>query len=248
VPLHTHDFAEVFWIERGRGTHLINGRRVPLDAGCVVLMRPDDEHTFIGVGAQPLTLVNVAFDTDTLGHLRRRYFARPAPWPWAGDALPTMVRFNSVWIDELSAAAERLPATHQRQLDLDVFLLALLQRMSPVRHGGAAALPTWLHDAVESLRSEPDLSEGPLALARLADRSLDHVNRTVQRYLCKTATDLVNDIRLERAAERLRMTQRAIIQIADESGFNNLGYFYRVFTARYGVTPRRYRLAAQAVA
>ena len=60
LSLHEHDFAEVFWIENGKGIHLINGQRVRLQEGDLVMIRPDDEHTFTSnkIG---LTLMNSAF-------------------------------------------------------------------------------------------------------------------------------------------------------------------------------------------
>jgi mannose-6-phosphate isomerase-like protein (cupin superfamily) len=31
--LHRHDFSEIFWVENGKGTHLINGRRIKIRQG-----------------------------------------------------------------------------------------------------------------------------------------------------------------------------------------------------------------------
>jgi mannose-6-phosphate isomerase-like protein (cupin superfamily) len=46
ISLHKHDFAEIFWVENGHGTHLVNGREIKLEPGDLVMIRPDDEHTF----------------------------------------------------------------------------------------------------------------------------------------------------------------------------------------------------------
>lgn len=43
------------------------------------------------------------------------------------------------------------------------------------------------------------------------------------------------------------MSDRAIAAIADEVGLANLGHFYARFRARFGTTPRRYRLGARLV-
>ena len=40
LSLHCHDYAEIFWVENGSGYHIINGRRIPLKPGNVVMIRP----------------------------------------------------------------------------------------------------------------------------------------------------------------------------------------------------------------
>ncbi len=41
------------------------------------------------------------------------------------------------------------------------------------------------------------------------------------------------------------MTDLPIVRIAGDCGIGNLSHFYRLFNARFGVTPRRYRLGHQ---
>jgi len=71
--MHAHDFAELFWVNDGPGTHWINGRRLRLDAGDVVFIRPADEHDFAGYRGHALTITNVAFAARELEPLWLRY-------------------------------------------------------------------------------------------------------------------------------------------------------------------------------
>lgn len=63
LSLHTHDYAEILWIEKGTGYHHVNGRQVRLSAGDMVMIRPRDCHTFSATG-RGITLVNIAFPTE----------------------------------------------------------------------------------------------------------------------------------------------------------------------------------------
>jgi AraC family cel operon transcriptional repressor len=80
------------------------------------------------------------------------------------------------------------------------------------------------------------------ALARLAKRSPEHVAREFRRYLNWTPTDVINDARMSYAADRLAASDDKITTIALDCGLENLGHFYRLFQARYGCTPRAYRV------
>lgn len=241
--LHTHDFAEVLWIERGPLSHLVNGERHLLLEGDVVFVRPDDVHTFRTVGGEPFTQVNVAFAGETLGFLERRYFGG-RDWAWTSGALPATHRLDRIRLARLTELAALLAAGPSTRLLLERFLLELLHDLvePPVR----STLPPWLSDALSRFADDPNaLARGVPGLAALAARSREHVNRVIRDRTGGTATALINELRLTRAAADLRMTDLPIARIAGDCGVGNLSHFYRLFNARFGVTPRRYRLGHQ---
>ena len=41
---HYHDYHEYYVVLRGRGTLVVEGRDVPLEAGSVVMMQPGERH------------------------------------------------------------------------------------------------------------------------------------------------------------------------------------------------------------
>ena len=252
MRLHTHDFAEVFWIERGSGIHLINGERRALRQGDLVLIRPDDVHTFCVPDDDHLTQVNVAFDRETLTFLTERYFG-DGDSPWSGDAQPSSYRLAPMQVGHLGELASMLFGSPRTRLLLERFLLELLCVLEEARtesngtDGGAQGLPGWLDEAIKQFSRNSDaLSQGPMALASLAGRSREHVNRVIQRSTGQTLTELVNSIRIDRAATGLRMTDSPITEVAIDCGVGNLSHFYRLFRQRYGVTPREYRVFHQA--
>ena len=57
-----------------------------------------------------------------------------------------------------------------------------------------------------------------------------------------TASALVNHIRCDKAARLLRRTNKAVLDIALDCGYANLGHFYTCFRRRFGRTPNDYRI------
>jgi AraC-like DNA-binding protein len=236
--VHTHDFAEVFWIESGSGTHLINSRREPLRAGDVVFIQPSDEHGFQARGPGGFVLVNVAFAAGVLDWLREQY-----------GPLPGSARLEAAQVERLRQIADALAVSPKSRLVRDGFLLQLLAMLSAEdRIGGpVAALPGWLRHAVGEFGRPAHMAGGTQAFARLAGRSPEHINRVFREALGKTTTDVVNEIRLEYAARQLRMTDQKIAEIALDCGLANLGHFYDLFQKRFQCTPRHYRLRHQSL-
>lgn len=260
VKLHCHDFAEVFWVEKGNGSHFINGQTLPLQRGDLVLMRPDDGHHF-GIqadGEGALVMVNLAFPTTTLDFLKERYFSEAPDWPWAGDELPTQYKISGSVVESLAAGVENMSMTHQNRLELEAFLAGLLLQLSrpPMQWLGGGAeerldnqpLPVWMENALVAFSEPRYLEQGTPALADLAGRCPEHVNRVLRRHTGRSATEIVSELRLEFAARQLRLTNRALLDIAGDCGISSPSHFHRLFRERFGTSPRRYRLQQQSVA
>ena len=246
TPAHRHDFPEVFWIERGSLVHTVNTVKQELRAGEGVLIRPDDAHG-IRCLQGGFSLVNVAFPATLLRQFRARHYAGLAKaWPWQGGHLPAQIQIQPDDMPRLAWLADELARGPQSRLRLEAFLAGLLLCLE--RGGGGAAtesLPDWLRGALLDCARPEHLAGGVPRLAKLAGRTQEHINRVVRKHLGRTTTDLLNEMRLAYASRELTMSARPILEIAMDAGFENLSYFYRLFTRRFSMTPRQFRLKKQ---
>lgn len=46
-PVHSHDFAELVYVVHGRAQHLFEGNYYDIMAGDVIMIKPEDNHTYI---------------------------------------------------------------------------------------------------------------------------------------------------------------------------------------------------------
>lgn len=240
--LHDHAFGELFWIEHGVAIHTVNGVRQELQPGCVTVMRPADRHEF--ATAAGFVMVNVTHRVGLLDGLAARFAAEMPVWPWGDAVLPWQATLPPAAVERLQESAEAL-ASDTGRLAAEGFLLDLLRTIRAC--SAPADLPAWLERALAAFVATQHLAAGPGELARLCGRSPAHVNRAVRQAYGCTATDLANRLRLERAARQLKLTRDGIAAIAAGCGFASLAHFYRAFHARYGATPRDFRLGHQAV-
>ncbi|MGH7145687.1 MAG: AraC family transcriptional regulator [Planctomycetota bacterium] len=315
--LHDHDFAEIFWLESGRGVEVVNGVRQTLSAGDLQLIRPADAHEYFGGGGAleageqaedgaeggggdsaaeedtdaaagadaPYVLVNLAFAWETVAFLRERYFSQDAGFFGGHAALPAQYRLSTAQIRAWHQAVVELSTAPRTAVTIERFLLnlfhdlGLMQGMpgSPAApaspgSGGAALLrsgsvepsgppldapasgdfaerrdcPEWLRRACEQIRDPGQFPGGTRRLAELAGRSAEHLAREARRCFGVTPTEIVNRARLSHAAGELSLSSQPILEIALGCGFASLAHFYALFRREFGLSPRQYRLKAQA--
>lgn len=246
-PVHDHDFAEVFWIEAGRADHLINGKRVALEAGDGAFVRPRDRHGFSS-SAQGFVICNVAISASIWRELRKRYF--PAGQSgWEPDAdFPKSFKLGGESLRGIRVAFESLVLRNESRMETEWFFLNLWRELRMGREEFAGkSVPRWLAEACHRLEDPDCFVQGSSVLARLAGRCPEHVARVVRRTCGKTPTDLFNEARLRHAAQQLLLTDRKVLDISMECGFSSLAHFYEVFGARFHMPPRQFRIRNHAM-
>lgn len=78
-------------------------------------------------------------------------------------------------------------------------------------------------------------------LSRIASLSPTYLKAEFHRACGKPIHRWLVELRMQRAAERIRSTELPIYQIAQEVGYESMSQFTSVFRKQYGVTPGEYK-------
>ena len=81
--------------------------------------------------------------------------------------------------------------------------------------------------------------------ARALATSDSNVSRLFRQYLDTNFTSYYNSVRIEKA-QQLLLRGVAVKEASAQVGYNNLNYFYRIFKAQTGMTPKEYLSGEQA--
>ncbi len=69
----------------------------------------------------------------------------------------------------------------------------------------------------------------------------DYFNRLIKKYTQLSFSQFLQTIRLSKAEELLATSKLPVHQIIHEVGYQNKGYFYKIFVQRNGITPKEFR-------
>lgn len=84
----------------------------------------------------------------------------------------------------------------------------------------------------------------PIGLTNVSEhvnRNPSYISRFIKQATGRKFSEILAELRLEKAKKLLRSSNLKITQIAEQVGYPNLQYFTRVFTRQMNMTPAEYR-------
>jgi AraC family transcriptional regulator len=238
-PMHAHAAPGIALLVRGAlDVTFASGHRVAGDAreraGALVL--PVGTPHRGRAGADGARVLILALELDRVASMEpsaSAVLAQPA-W-WRAPRLATLGR---------GIARELAVADDAAALALEGLTLELLSAL--VRRGQESARPgpppAWLRrvrEALDDRYHERALRIGDLAKVAGVDPA--YLARVFRAHYGTTAGAYLREIRVRRAADALARSSAALSQIALDNGFSDQSHFTRVFSATYGLAPRRWR-------
>ena len=125
---------------------------------------------------------------------------------------------------------------------LFIYILRHAQQIGLLNQGLLAALQDKrLNQVLEKILFSPQLDCNIEQLAELASMSRATFMRIFQQLLGMPPGKFLTQVRLEMAAVLLKNTQKTILAIALEVGYQSEAHFSKAFKAIYGLSPSQFR-------
>lgn len=245
--LHYHDYYEVFLSVSGQVLHFVNGRRHTLCEGSLMFIRPGDVHTYIRGRGEPYSFINLTFARDTIeslfSYLSDSYNSEElltAPMP----PFTRLERGAKTRIIKKLEALNTMDWRDKKKLKLNMRIL-LVDIFTSCFAGActkeAVNAPEWLERLKGDLSSPEMFAEGAQVMARHCGKSREHIARSIKKYYGITASEFINGLRINYCANMLAGSDRPVLDICFESGFQNVSHFYSLFKKQYNMPPGEFR-------
>jgi AraC-like DNA-binding protein len=228
LPRHAHGSGQLVFVLEGSYRERWmsrKGERIDLRPGSVLYRPPAEPHANV-FGDEDVLALTVSYHPDRLAGLPGR---RPVTLP-------------SLLVDLQRRIATELRAHHRGDAasstaleGLALLLLARLERSAG--SGEPAGRPDWLGDAVRFVERR---HAEPISLASVAaavGRHRTTVAAAFRRHLGRSVGEVLRDVRLGRAIEEIRSTDRPLAEIALVCGFYDQAHMGRLLKRATGRTP-----------
>ncbi|MCL6454712.1 MAG: AraC family transcriptional regulator [Alicyclobacillus sp.] len=240
VRPHHHSVYQILYFLSGKGHILLEGKRYPVGTDQLVLIAPGSEHAVYA--DSQMTLLVLAFGTFLAGLPgAERLFAKSLEHSkyqvvdamWAGELRESLrnLLYEQSRPDGYADLAMRSQLLHAllilaRTWDVTYFPDSNAHRAYRLKH------------YIETHYFERLSAEDLAALVKVTPR---HMNDVFKQYYFVTPLQYLTDIRVKRAKELLAETEKEVVSICFEVGFETLSTFYRAFKKKVGTSPQQFR-------
>lgn len=248
------EFWKIILVLSGSGTKIINEERYPIRAGSLFLIHPEDRTTIL-IDSPTLEICNIVFMPEMLRDQLRELqddFGFFSIFRWDSSSDRPDLPGGRLYIAEDDPEIRRVIRTMESEFDrsrqnyqprLKYLLLELLILFA--RKGGrrfrrrnARSVTEYVNHLIGAHYKEGFSLDAVAAATGIAKSRLCRLFRAETGM---TIMEALRGRRLEEAAALLASTERSVSEICFCSGFRDLSYFYRSFSARYGKNPGEFR-------
>jgi len=243
---HTHDFYELFLVKSGSAYHNVNGTTQLLNKGTLVFIRPDDSHAYNHMSPD-FKIFNMIVDTKIINALFEYLGEGYDPHYFLSIPLPPKARLSESEFAHIEHALEQLVLSkrilkNRSETFFKITLMNIFTTCFPLKPVEQyAKIPDWLRWLILEMMKKDNFIEGLPAMKRLSNKSYEHLARSCRKYLHKTPTELINELKLDYSVKAIVTSTDKITDICLESGFESLSHYYHLFKKYYGMSPLEFR-------
>lgn len=254
-PPHKHEFSEIVLITGGEGLHVVGREAWPLAMGDVFVIGGPRGHVYRDLKA--LRLINILFQPErlflNLGDLQmlpgyHALFSLEPAWR-RRHAFKSRLRLSPRQMSPVIALVDQLENELKSRAAgfgfvataLFMQIVAYLSRCYEQARDENSRRLLQIAKAITHLESNTGSEVNLDKLAAIGGMSKRNLIRAFREATGVPPIAYLIQLRINRAAARLRSSEDDITDIALQVGFSDSNYFTRQFTKQIGVPPRQYR-------
>ena len=256
VRAHIHNTIEILYAKEGSFTAYLGETEYTLREGDLLLIRtgvihkiyvdPAERNGYYVLKISPALIFDFAQDSNAAKYILNLKLGECKKCKWTrgeleGTALKATIenviyeRFNSGYASDIAIKSGCAQV--------------LMHLLRATENEGSSAVSEatdevirLVYKAIEHIYNNFHRKLTALECSKVVGMSYSYFSRTFKNVTGKTFSEFIEDIRLDNAKKLLLTTDKAVAEIAFESGYSDACYFISEFRKKCGTTPKQFRL------
>lgn len=252
-PVHFHKEFEIIYIAKGQGLFSVQANQLIAKEGDIIIISPEFLHSIKQFNNNQCEYYNILFDFNLLennnSHCYEKYlkgiYNHTQILPIYLQKDQKLNKLIAPYLQYLISNRKEKYSTDELMVKSNLYaILYYLVQYSKntddidIKHEkDYSKIKNVLNYVQEHYSEIITVSDA----SRMINYSASYFSKLFHELTGTSFTQYLKDYRLEIASDKLLNTEKTITEIAQETGFCNLGYFSRSFLQKYRVSPNKYR-------
>ena len=249
IPYHWHDEYEFIYITGGKCLCSIEGVAYTMKSGSAVLVKGGLLHALSRAENLPYTYFAIVFHPYMIyGTECKKYFSED-------------YKFNSFFSDEnkeektiinllklIYNTYKQKPFAYELYLKANlanIFCEIFKNRLYTRERKNETKKTLFTENILNYIHKNYAENFSIDTLSKEIGYSKSYLMHNFKEYTGKTVNEYLTEYRIYTAKQLLVNTEKSILEIALECGFNESSYFIRIFKGQFGTSPHKFRLNEQ---
>lgn len=239
VSMHNHDYIEFFYVFQGGCQSIINSKTYQFQAGDSALILESDYHTFKN-GNKAALHRDIAIKSNYFKMLCDSY--SPSFYEdLLNHKYSLVLKLSNSQISCIEAYVSSLQSSPEKKDILERAIVTYLLNLiiASTCKNDNNHNPNWLIQLLSIFNAPANLSTPLPSIVSKFPYTQQYMCRQFKERMGMTMTDYFNDQKIQYAYNLLTTTDMSIQSICNAINLNNVSYFYKLFEAKYGITPAK---------
>ncbi len=254
VPMHWHSEMELIVVKKGMGRISVNYDTYTVTAGTILFIPSGQIHSIQGLPDTIMEYENILFTADfLLSHhedICSTQFIRPLfQNTIAFDTLhltPSLSYYEEIaeLLEKIDSLSDARPEGYQLAIKGFFYQIFFILFSHKKKDLSVVQTPKSIEKMKLLIKYTKEHYAEPITIEQMAELlhySPSHFMKFFKNTMGTSFITYLNDFRLTIAARSLRLSTDSVLDIASQSGFDNLSYFNRLFKRKYKMTPSQFR-------
>lgn len=251
-PYHHHNVNQILYVLTGKGEIIINTIKIPINKLDLIIIKSGDKHKFSPEKKESMILYVLEFADDifssNIDNKMLLTFLKKL------DNKKKIINTNIQGAFVIPGIMKQMlfESNHNiyeynYMMRIKLFeILTVLKRVvfsqnDQSLHKKDDRIDKRIINSLEYIHSHYYEKLHLDVVASLSSLSKRHFARLFLKFIKMNFKEYLNKIRIEKAKQLLTNTDKEIISVCFEVGFDDLSYFYKIFKTETGITPRQFR-------
>ena len=254
---HKHDYFEMFFVYSGTIRQEIEGKKLEIKKGEIILLDMNVEHSIESAGENDIG-INILIKKEFFDWIFMKQIAYNdlisnfvVKAIYSKDKFKQYIHFETsenyrIWNFMIQLLIEYYEQRNGMETAIRAYMLLIFNELLRDYEKYLSKRIVYQIDSTINIEIMNYINNhyktaNLKSMAEYFNYNTDYLGKLIKKITGKSLTELIKNKKLEQAKYFLQNTEMPVVDIVAEVGYSNVTYFYKQFKDELGVTPDEFR-------